>query len=420
MTLLTRRAFVHRALGAAAAATPLVAAFAAQPARSRGPLLAYVATYSSPPLPPPPGKVDVPPGNGRGIHIFEINRATGAMTARGVFELGTSPTCLAVNSAGTRMYSTNATDQFEGTDSGSISSFSIDRTDGTLTLLNTVSSGGSGPTYISLHPSGRFALVANYAGGTAAVLPIQQDGRLGAPTDIKKGSGAVGPRKAASAPPGSFAISGHDFGHAHMIESDPSGRFALVADLGLDQIIPWKFDERGGKLSPNDPPSVALPAGDGPRHFAFHPNGAWLYSLQEEGSTIVLWDFESTRGRLTSRQTISSLPAGFAGSSFASEILVSRDGQYVYAANRLHDSITWFFVRRDGTLAYSGSEWTRGDYPRSFAFDPTGNFLYCCNQRADAVTVFRVDRTTGKLNFTGQYVPVGNPSMLTFIDLGTG
>ena len=177
-----------------------------------------------------------------------------------------------------------------------------------------------------------------------------------------------------------------------MIQADPTGKFVLHADLGLDQILVWKFNEREGKLTPNDPPFVSLPPGDGPRHFQFHPNGRWLYSIQEEGSTIVLFDYDAASGRLTSRQTISTLPPGFAGSNFTSEILVSSDGKFVYAGNRLHDSIAIFRVAADGSLAYVGEEWTRGDYPRSFGFDPTGGFLYCCNQRADQIAIFAVDR----------------------------
>ena len=170
-------------------------------------------------------------------------------------------------------------------------------------------------------------------------------------------------------------------------------------------------------LTANDPPAVTLPAGAGPRHFFFHPNGRWCYSLQEEASNIVLFDYDAVSGRLTSRQTISSLPPGFAGSNFTSEIVVSADGRFVYAGNRLHDSIGIFSVGTDGELRFAGEEWTRGDYPRSFNFDPSGQFLYCCNQRADNVTVFRVDRKTGGLVFTGHYTPVGNPSSIVFLDL---
>ena len=384
---------------------------------ARGPLVAYVGTFSSPLRDTLPTQVDLPPGNGRGIHRFQVDRSTGRLTPAGVVELGTSPSCLAVNATGTRLYSANETDRSGEDKQGTVSAFSIARADGALELLNTVRSGGAGPTYVSIHPGGRHLLVANYFGGSVAVVPILPDGRLGEPSDVKVDAGTIGPRKAAHAPEGSYAISGHDRTHAHMIQADPSGRFVLHVDLGLDAIFVWKFDATRGVLTANDPPSVSLPAGDGPRHFHFHPNGRWFYSIQEEGSTLVLFDYDGTTGRLTERQTISTLPPQFAGSNFCSGILVSADGRFVYAGNRLHDSIGIFGIGQDGSLTYAGEEWTRGNYPRSFACDPSGQYLYCCNQRADAVTVFRVDKTTGALAFTGQYVPVGNPSMVAFADL---
>ncbi len=202
-----------------------------------------------------------------------------------------------------------------------------------------------------------------------------------------------------------------------MIQADPSGRFVIHTDLGLDKIFIWKFDEKKGTLTPNDPPDVALPPGDGPRHFCFHANGRWFYSIQEEASTIVLWDFDAKTGRLTSRQTISTLPPGFAGSNFCSEILMSPDGRFVYAGNRLHDGIAVFAVGGSGELTYAGEEWTHGNYPRSFNFDPSGRFLYCCNQRGDNVAVFRVNRTNGLLEFTGHYAAVGNPSSIAFAEV---
>jgi 6-phosphogluconolactonase (cycloisomerase 2 family) len=382
-----------------------------------GPLMAYVGTFSSPLRDTLPTQVDLPPGNGRGIHLFRVDRGTGKMTPAGIHEMGTSPSCLALNAAGTRLYSANETDRVGADKEGTVSAFAVDRGDGRVTPLNTVRSGGAGPTYVSVHPSGRFVLVANYFGGSVAVLPILPDGRLGEATDVKQDAGTIGPTRAANAPQGTFAISGHDRTHAHMIQADPAGKFVLHADLGLDRIFVWRFDARKGALTPNDPHAVPLPPGDGPRHFHFHPNGRWLYSIQEEASTIVLFDYDAAAGRLTSRQTISTLPPEFAGSNFCSEILVSSDGRFVYAGNRLHDSIGIFAVGPDGTLTAAGEEWTRGNYPRSFNFDPTGRFLYCCNQRGDNVAVFHVDRTTGGLRFTGHYAAVGNPSSIVFLDL---
>ncbi|HEV3082008.1 MAG TPA: lactonase family protein [Gemmataceae bacterium] len=413
----SRRLFLKTSVALAGTAPLVLGSLAAQSAKDAGLLLAYVGTFSSPLREVLPTQVDLPPGNGRGIHLFHVNRSTGAMSPAGIHEMGTSPSCLALNSSGTCLYSANETDRAGADKEGTVSAFAIHRANGKLTLLNTVRSGGAGPTYVSVHPSGRFLLVANYFGGSVAVLPIVDDGRLGAATDIKNDAGKIGPARAANAPPGSFAISGHDGTHAHMIEADRSGRFVLHADLGLDKIFVWKFDEQKGVLTPNEPPAVSLPPGDGPRHFHFHSNGRWFYSIQEEGSTIVVFDYDAATGRLASRQTISTLPRGFAGSNFCSEILVSADGRFVYAGNRLHDSIAIFAIAANGALTYAGEEWTHGNYPRSFTFDPSGRFLYCCNQRSDNLTVFRVDRQTGGLRFTGQYASVGNPSSIVFLDL---
>ena len=381
------------------------------------PLIAYVGTFSSPLGDVLPTQVDLPPGNGHGIHLFRVDRKTGALTAAGIHPMGTSPSSLVINKANDRLYSSNETDRFEGRKEGSVSAFSINATTGKLVLLNAVSSGGDGPTYVSIHPSGRYLFVANYFGGSIAVLPILADGRLGNATDVKEDAGPIGPTTSKHAPEGSFAFSGHDRTHAHMIQSDPTGKFVVHVDLGLDRIYIWRFNDQTGKLTPCEQPFVTLPPGDGPRHFHFHPNGKWFYSIQEEGSTVALFDYDATAGRLTERQTISSLPEGFAGSNFCSEILVSSDGRFVYAGNRLHDSIGIFSVGVNGVLTQVGNQWTRGNYPRSFNFDPSGNFLYSCNQRADNVAVFRVDRVSGGLDFTGHYTPVGNPSSIVFVDL---
>jgi 6-phosphogluconolactonase len=413
----SRRSFLKTSAVLAGSAPLLGGVAMSQSAGGKAPLMAYVGTFSSPLRDVLPTQVDLPPGNGRGIHLYQVDRTTGALTPSGVYELGTSPNCLALNAVGTRLYSANETDRVGESNEGTVSAFAVNQTDGQLTLLNTVRSGGAGPTYVSIHPSGRFMLVANYFGGSVAVLPILPNGRLGTATDIKQDGVVVGPKKATNAPLGSFAFSGHDQSHAHMIQADSSGRFVLHINLGLDRVFVWKFDERTGVLTPNDPPAVSLPPGDGPRHFSFHPNGRWYYSLQEEGSNIVLFDYDAAKGRLTSRQTVSSLPPGFAGSNFCSEIMVSGDGRFVYAGNRLHDSIGIFSVGNTGELTFVGEEWTRGNYPRSFNFDPTGEFLYSCNQRGDNVTVFRVDRDTGRLAFTGHYTPVGNPSSIVFLDL---
>lgn len=400
--LRSRREFLLA--GAAAAGARLAAAQTGAP-RSR---LVYVGTYSSPQGP------EGSKGYGQGICLFDMDPATGRLSPREVLRNEANPSWLAFDPSRTHLYSANETATYNGTESGSVSAYAVDRPSGRLKLLNTQSSGGAGPAHLSVHPSGQFVLTANYAGGTVAVLPIRPNGEVAPPSDVKHDSGIVGSIHAASAPPGSFAISGHDRPHAHMIHADPSGRYVVSTDLGLDEILVWRLDLESGKLVPNNPPSVKLPSGDGPRHFTFHPTGRWLYCLQEEASTLAVFDFDAGNGTLRAKQTLSTLPKGFAGTNFTSEVAIAPDGRFLYAANRLHDSIAWFSIAPGGTLAWAGEEWTRGDYPRSFTIEPGGRYLYSCNQRSDAVACFRVDRQTGALAFTGQYTPVGTPAMVLF------
>ena len=389
-------------LKGAAACMPALAAGAATP------VLAYVGTYSSPQGP------EGSKGNGAGILLFQMDPATGILEKRSAFEDGSNPSWLALHPSRAYLYAANEISTFDASGSGAVTAYAIEPTSGRLKRLNTVSSQGAGPAHLSVHPSGKYVFVANYYGGAFAVLPILADGRLGTATDVKRDTADVGPLHARSAPAGSFAISGHDRTHAHMIEADPAGKFVLGSDLGMDRIHIWKFNMPAGTLDPVGT-SAAVPAGDGPRHFVFHPNGRWLYSLQEEGSTLILFDYDATAGVLKMRQQVSTLPAGFAGTNFTSEVRISRDGRFLYAANRLHDSIAFFSIDSSGMLTLAGETWTRGDYPRSFTIDPSGNFLFSCNQRSDAITCFRVDRETGDLKFTGNYTPVGTPSIVVFL-----
>jgi len=405
----SRREFLQGA-AAIAAAHPLSPFLQrGQANRAARPVLAYVGSYSS--LQGPEGAV----GHGRGIYLLEMDPATGALRQRDVFSSDANPSWLAFDPSRKYLYSANEISNYQGAASGSVSAYSIDRTTGRLTLLNTVSSEGAGPAHLSVHPSGKYVFVANYHGGTVAVLAVHPNGELGAATDIKHDAGTIGPARATSAPAGGFAISGHDKPHAHMVQADAAGKFVLASDLGLDQILIWKFDVDTGKLLPAPQTNVPLPPGDGPRHFIFHPNGRWFYSLQEEASTLVTCDYDPATGKLTPKQTISTLPKQFNGTNFTSEVLISPDARFLYAANRLHDSIAWFCIGEGGLLTLTGEEWTRGDYPRSFNIDPSGNYLYSCNQRADTITAYRINRQTGALSFLGQYTPIGTPAAILFL-----
>ena len=341
----SRRSFLKRSLAMASAGPFVAGAPPPQAEQVDAPLIAYVGTFSSPLRDVLPTQVDLPPGNGRGIHLFQVDRDTGAMTPAGVHEMGTSPSCLALNAAGTRLYSANETDRVGDDKEGTVSAFAVDRADGKLKPLNTVRSGGAGPTYVSVHPSGRFVLVANYFGGSVAVLPILEDGRLGDATDVKTDAGKVGPTKATNAPPGSFAFSGHDRTHAHMIQADPAGRFVLHVDLGLDRIFVWKFDEKKGTLTAERPARrLAAAPGTGPGISTSTPTaGGSTPSRRKARPSCCSTTTPRRVGWPPGRRSPPCRP-GFAGSNFCSEILVSSDGRFVYAGNRLHDSIGIFSV----------------------------------------------------------------------------
>ncbi len=399
---LSRRRFLQSAAALTVAHT--MPAIAQSLGTSPTHTLAYVGTYT--------GK----DGNGEGIYLFNFHPGTGALTNRRLVAHTPNPSWIAIHPSRKYLYAVNEVADFHGT-SGSVSAFAIQPT-GDLHALNTVSSQDAGPAHMSLDASGRFAFVANYGGGSISVLSIRSDGSLGSAVDVHRDEGSIGSTRATSAPPGSFAISGHDTPHAHMIAADPQGRFVLATDLAQDRIYVYRFNTATGKLAPLEhQPFVTLPNGDGPRHFAFHPNGRWLYSLQEESSTIAFFHYNAATGTLRAQQTISALPPGFAGTSFASEILVAPDGKVLYAANRLHDTVTVFSISADGTLAFISETSTLGDYPVQLRFSPGAAFLYACNRRSDVITCFRRDRATGRLTFTGQYTSVGSPGSITFLEM---
>jgi 6-phosphogluconolactonase (cycloisomerase 2 family) len=368
-------------------------------------ILAYVGTDTKP--------VDGA-ANGKGIYLFEMNPRTGELSLLKLAAETTSPSWITFHPSGRYLYAINEVSDFDGKN-GSVSAFAIERTNGDLRFLNTVSSLGAGPAYVSVDATGKYAFVANYFGGNIAVLPILPNGSLGPAVDFHQDKGSLGSIHATNAPPDSFAISGHDAPHAHMIHPDPKNRFALQTDLGQDRIYIYKFDAESGKLTPAETPFVSFPSGDGPRHFAFHPNGEWMYCIQEEASTVVFFLYDSRTGALRRQQTISTLPSGYTGTNFSSEITVSPDGRFLYAANRLHNSITVFSIAADGKLDHAGDTLTQGDYPSYFTLDSDGNFLYACNQRSDNITSFRIDRKTGMLTFTDRYTPVGTPLCLGFL-----
>lgn len=401
----SRRAFLKEAAALAVFSSVPRLARSLAPAAAGSRHLAYVGTDTKP--------VDGA-ANGKGIYLFEADLESGELSLLKLAAETTSPSWLGLHPSGRYLYSVNEVSDYDG-NSGSVSAFAVNRSNGDLRPLNVVSSHGAGPTHLSIDASGRYVFVANYYGGSIAVLPVQPNGSLGQAVDVHQDHGSLGSIHATDAPPGSFAISGHDAPHAHMIQADPDNRFVLQTDLGQDRIYVYKLHSDTGKLTPAATPFISLPSGDGPRHFAFHPNGRWMYSIQEEASTLVFYHYNSSIGALSAQQTVSALPPGFTGTNFCSEVLISKDGRFLYAANRLHNSIAVFAIGADGRLIRLGEAMTEGDYPNHIAIAPGGRTLYVCNQRSDQITSFRVDKNTGQIAFTGRYQHLGTPMCLVFL-----
>ena len=305
---------------------------------------------------------------------------------------------IAIHPDGQHIYSTGANTEFDGVKTGVVNAFRITEPDGTLVKINTRSSGGLGACYVSIDPTGKNVLVANYFGGSCSVLPIQPDGSLAPASCTQEHTGSsIHPQRQASA-------------FTHSINCDPAGRFAIVADLGMDKIMIYRFDAASGTLTPNDPPFIAIEPGGGPRHFTFHPSGKFAYADLELSNKVVVFQYDADKGALKEIQTISTLPAGFTGESTTSEILTTPDGRFLYVGNRGHDSLAIFSIDpTTGKLTAIGHEPTRGKVPRNFNIDPTGTYLLAANLESNNVVVFRINRETGLLEFTGSEIEVPEP-----------
>jgi 6-phosphogluconolactonase len=401
---ITRRDFLKAAsLLAVPMALPHAASAAAVAAPTAGYAFAYVGTYTP---------------NGGGIYLFRVDRASGAMTQIHVFDDIRNPTWLAINPAQTRLYAVSEIDDYQGARGGAVVAYAIDGESRLLTRLNAVSSAGTSPAYASVHPSGKFVFVANYGGGSVAVLPVGPDGALGSATDVRPSVGARHRARAVDDPPGQFAVSDHDSSHVHMVATDPSGQFVIANDAGLDLTLVWRFDAQAGRLLPADVPVVAAPSGSAPRHFVFHPNGKVFYNLYEHDAKIAVYDYDAAKGGFKSKQLISALPPKFSGSNLSSEILITANGRFVYVSNRLHNTVAIFAVQVDGQLRMISETWVHADYPRGLTIDPSGEYLYSCNQKGDSITSFRINATSGGLQFTGRFEPVGSPAAMVMLKHG--
>jgi 6-phosphogluconolactonase len=336
--------------------------------------------------------------------VYSYDAKSGESKPLGLAAETPNPSFLAVDPGERFLYAVNELTQYEGASSGAVTSFAIDRANGKLSAINEVASRGADPCYITLDKTGRYVLVANYTGGSVVVFPVRKDGGLGDATAFVQhvGSGKNPVRQEGP--------------HAHWIETTTDNRFVLVADLGLDEILVYRFDANRGTLALNDPPFTKVEAGAGPRHAAFHPNGKVLYVVDELASNVTVFSFDPSKGSLRLLQTLSTLPSGFIGNNDVAEIHVHPNGKVLYASNRGHDSIAVFSIdQMTGTISLAGHVSTQGKTPRNFELDPTGTCLLVANQDSGNLVFFSIDESTGHLTPTGQQLKVPSPVSLRLV-----
>jgi 6-phosphogluconolactonase len=367
-----------------------LSASAAEP--QKGKHLFYVGTYTQ------------DSSKSKGIYAYRYDAATQEVTSLGLAAETTNPSWVALHPNGRFLYAVNEVQNYNGPNSGGVSAFSLDRATGKLTFLNEVASRGADPCYITVDQSGKYILVANYTGGSIAAFPISDDGKLGNASAFVQHTGhGLNPKRQEAA-------------HAHSIDLSPDERFAFVDDLGLDQLLVYKFDKSKGSLKPNNPPFAKLDAGAGPRHFALHPSGKFAYVVSEMASTVTAFSVDLKAGMLHRSQSVSTLPDDFKGENDDAEIRIHPSGKFLYASNRGHDSITVFAIDSSkGTLTPIEHTPTGGKTPRSFEIDPTGALLFAENQASNNIVIFHIDQNTGKLTSTGKVLGVGQPVCVKFL-----
>ena len=353
--------------------------------------LLYVGTYTE------GGRTD-------GIYLVRFDRRTGKLRRVGAVAAGANPSFLAIHPNGRTLYAVNEVEKYDGKASGAVSAFAIANDTGALTRRNEQPSEGGAPCFVSVDRSGRVALVANYAGGSVAALPIEADGSLAAPTHVAHHTGS-GPNAERQEAP-----------HAHCIVPDPSNRFALSADLGADRVFVYRLDLESKSLRRVESGDAVTRAGAGPRHIAFHPTRPFVFVTNELDSTVATLRFDAERGVLSPLDTRSTLPAGWKGTNYPADIHIASTGRTLYASNRGHNSIAVFSVAAaTGALTLDQVVSTDGDWPRNFALDSSGRWLLVANQKSDSVVVFARDQKTGRLTPTRERIALPSPVCLRFL-----
>lgn len=339
-----------------------------------------------------------------GINQATLDLNTGELELVGLAGEATNPSFLALPANEKFLYAVSEVSDYDESHGGALSAFAVDAESGNLSLLNHQSSGGSGPCFVSLDKDGRHALVANYGGGSVAVLPIDAAGKLQPASSVIQQEGS-GPNAARQTGP-----------HAHSIKLDPANRFALACDLGADKVFVYRFDPANGTLTPNDSPWFETAPGAGPRHLAFHPNGKWVYVVNELDCTLIAAAYDAEQGILKAIQTETTLPAGGVEGNTCAEVVVHPSGKFVYASNRGHDSIAMFAIDAEsGKLTPLGQHPAGGKTPRNFNIDPSGKYLLAALQGSNRVVVHAIDQATGKLTQTDYAIDTPMPVCIKFV-----
>lgn len=336
-------------------------------------------------------------GHGIGFSVALFDLRTGTLGSPELVVEAPRPAYFVITPDRCHLYTCNSGDTFHGRPNGGISAYALNPATGALRLVNAVSAEGMDPSYIWLDRRGAHVLVANYKSGNFVIYAVQPDGSLGARTALQQHEGS------------SMHPVRQPHAFAHSIMQDPSGRFVLVADLGIDKLMVYRYDEASGTVAPHDPPFVSVTPGDGPRHMSFHPNGRWLYLVCEMGNSVHVFAWDPDAGRLTPIERVSTLPPGFTGVSTTAEIRVHPDGRTLYVSNRGSDTLAAFRIDpHSGRLDLFDQAPTRGAKPRNFEFSPDGAWLLLTNHDSNNAMVYRLEPDTGRP------VPVGEPVAVPF------
>ena len=351
--------------------------------------LLYVGTYTE------DGKSD-------GIYLVRMDTRSGQLRLVGSIDAKPNPSFLAIHPNGRALYAVNEVDTYKGKASGAVSTFAIAGSTGALSKIGEQASEGAAPCYVSVDKSGKVVLVANYNGGSVALLPIQNDGSLAAAKSVIKhtGSGPVTDRQGEP--------------HAHCILADPSNHFALAADLGADRVFVYRLDLEGKSLRHAEGGDGVMRSGAGPRHIAFHPTQPFVFVSNELHSTVSTLRFDATGGALTLLESQSTLPSGWSGTNYPADIHVAPSGRTVYVSNRGHNSIAVFAINGAGSLSLKQTIPTEGDWPRNFSLDPSGKWLLVANQKSNSIVVLARDEKNSRLTPTRQRLEVPSPVCLRF------